>query len=191
MLSAITTMITVSFVATLLFVFWCLMCFNRLKSLEARCDNAASDIDVQLKRRSDLLPNLTSTVRSFVGQENKLLDLMNEVQREMNLSTSISNTTESNANISNSLNNLFASMEQIPQLQSSSHYVSLRNELMNIEDQISASRRFLNLATSEFNGARGKFPAALIADVAKIGERKGYSLGAERVFHDEAPAINL
>lgn len=191
MWDAISTIFTVATGTLVFLTVWFVWTFNRLRALEARCDNAAGDIDAQIKRRSDLLPNLSATVKSFVGQESRLLDMIGEAQKDMNNAASISNKTKSNTNISNSLSNLFASMDQIPQLQSASHYIALRNELLNIEDQISASRRFLNLATSEFNVARNKFPGALIASVANIGHRKGYSLGADRVFHDEAPAVNL
>ena len=168
-----------------------IMSYNRLRALEARCTQAHDDVDVQLKQRSDLLPNLVETVRSFVGQENHLLDTLHDVQTQMNSAATIHNKTKANANISNSLNNLFASLERIPELQSSSHYISLRAQILDIENKIAASRRFLNLATSEFNAKRLQFFGGIIASIAKIGERKGYSLGEERVFHDEAPVVKI
>lgn len=172
-------------------VFWAIASYNRLRSLQARCDHAKNDIDVQLKHRSDVFPNLAETVRSFVGQENRLLDMLRDVQMDINASTSVHNNTKSNANISNSFSNLFASLEQVPELRSSNHYVNLRNEILSIEERISASRRFLNLTTSEFSAARMKFPGSLFASKMGIAEIKGYSLGAERAFHEDAPSLNL
>ena len=168
-----------------------IMSYNRLRTLEARCTQAHDDIDVQIKQRSDLLPNLVETVRSFVGQENHLLDTLQEVQSQINSAANIRNKTKSNANISNSLSNLFASLEHIPELQSSSHYISLRSQITDTESRIAASRSFLNLATSEFNAKRMQFFSGIVASIGKIGERKGYNLGAERIFHDEAPVVKI
>ncbi|MFT5507786.1 MAG: LemA protein [Hyphomicrobiaceae bacterium] len=170
---------------------WGVFSFNRLRALEARCKQAHSDVDVQLKRRGDLLPNLVETVRSFVGQENRLLDMLRDVQKHMNSHASINTRTASNANVTNALSNLFASLEQIPELRSSSHYVNLRNQMLDTEDKIEASRRFLNMATAEFNTSRTQFPGTIVASVAKIGERDGYNLGEERIFHADAPTIKL
>lgn len=170
---------------------WAIISFNNLRALEARCKQASNDIDVQLKQRSDLLPNLVGTVRSFVGQETQLLNMLQEIQSEMNNAASIHNNTKNNANISNQFSNVFASLDQIPELQSSSHYISLRNQLVDTENKIEASRRFLNLATSEFNTKRNQLPGSVISSFAKINEQKGYSLGEERTFYDEAPIVKL
>lgn len=181
-----------SILALIIFMItWAIMNFNRLRALEARCSQACNDIDVQLKQRSDLLPNLVETVRSFVGQETNLLNMLQEVQSEMNNAASIHNKTKNNANISNQFSNIFASLNQIPELQSSSHYISLRDQILDTENKIAASRRFLNLATSEFNTKRSQFPGSIISSFANIREHKGYSLGEERIFYDEAPVVKL
>ena len=179
------------FALVIFMIVWAIMNFNHLRALEARCRQAYNDIDVQLKQRSDLLPNLVETVRSFVGQETNLLNMLKDVQSEMNNAASIHNKTKANANISNQFSNIFASLDKIPELESSSHYISLRNQILDIENKIAASRRFLNLATSEFNTKRSQFPGSIISSFAKIGEQQGYNLGEERVFYDEAPVVKL
>ena len=172
-------------------IIWAILSYNNLRTLDARCQQAKNDIDVQLKHRSDLLPNLVESVRSFLGQENKLLAMMHDVQLAAAATAHIENKTKANANISNSIQNMFASLEGIPELQSSSHYIGLRAQILDTENKITASRRFLNLAVSEFNAKRSQFPGGLIADLAKIGERDGFNLGAERIFHEEAPILKI
>jgi len=191
MIDVILMFLGVFFALNLVLIIWAILSYNNLRALDARCQQAWNDIDAQLKHRSDLLPNLVETVRSFVGQENKLLELMRDVQQEANASANINNKTKANANISNSIQNLFASLEHIPELQSSSHYIGLRAQLLDTENKITASRRFLNLAVSEFNAKRSQFPGGFIADLTKIGERDGYNLGEERIFHEEAPLLKL
>jgi len=170
---------------------WAIMSFNRLRALETRCDQAMQDIDVQLKRRSDLLPNLASTVRSFVDQESELMTVLRDIQMDANSVAKVRNKSRSMGNLNASISTVFASLDKIPDLQSSPHYRQLRSEILHQEDRIEAARRFLNLATAEFNKSRSQFPGSLVAGFTRIGKRDGYSLGDDRVFHDQAPTLNV
>lgn len=191
MLTIVLGLIGLLMVSILVVVVWGILSFNRLRALEARCDQARGDVDVQLKRRGDLLPNLTETVRGFVGQETHLLDTLADIQKHITSHASIATRANNNANVVNALSNVFQSLDQIPELRSSPHYVNLRAQILDTEDKVEAARRFLNLATAEFNTSRSQFPGALVAAITKIGERDGYDLGDERIFYNEAPSVKL
>lgn len=165
--------------------------YNNLVALAQRCDQAAGDIDVQLRHRHDLIPSLVETVRGFASHERGIIDsLMNARAAAMRAATA-EEQQEAEAVVSVKLNQALAAVETYPEVRGSQHFSDLRRELSDVENKIAASRRFLNLAVSEYNASLGQFPNNVIARKAGLRDRRFYDLGLDRVFAEEAPAFKF
>ena len=150
-----------------------------LGELDERCEAAFGDIDALLSERHNLIDNLVATVKGFATQEHKVLkDVIDARARAT--STTGGARLDAEAAVGSSLANLWSITETYPELASSGHFRELRQELVRMEDRISASRKFYNLAVEELGGVRRAFPANLIDKVAKIGTYDKFSLGERR-----------
>jgi LemA protein len=137
--------------------------YNRLVSLRQVTNQAWSDIDVQLKLRYDLIPNLVETVKGYAKHEKETLDA---VIKARNTAISASGPAEQAAaenQLSGALRQLFALSEAYPDLKANTNFLQLQTELSDIENKIAASRRFFNNAVQEYNAATEQFPAVLFA----------------------------
>ena len=150
-----------------------------LGSLDERCEAAFGDIDALLAERHALIGNLVESVKGFAGQEHKVLkDVIDARARAM---ASVGDARiAAETQIGQSVNSLFAISENYPDLASSSHFSELRGELVRMEDRITASRRFYNLAVEELNGVRRAFPGNLVASLSTIGNHDKFTLGERR-----------
>ena len=148
--------------------FYAIGTYNRLIGLKNKVQEAASDIDVQLKRRHDLIPNLVETVK---GSKNFEAETLERVIQARNQAVSISGLGEAKAvaenQLSGALRQLFALSESYPDLKSNENFLSLQEELTNTEDRILASRRFYNQVVSDYNTVQDQFPALLFKGLAK------------------------
>ena len=165
--------------------------YNRLMALDERCTTSFADVDALLKHRHDLIPGLVGTVRGVVGQENYVIDTVMNAYTETMRTNSIDTRMEAEQNLGHTINNLFASMGGMPQMKTSSHFVDLRNSFKDVENRITAARRFYNNTVEEHNSTLRQFPANIIGSKFRINTRRQYSLGAERVFMDEAVKISF
>ena len=164
---------------------------NRLIALDTRCDTAFADIDVQLKHRHSLIPNLVETVRGYAAHEAKVLTevtqaraaALNSHQPEMRL--------DAETQLGQTINQLLAVAERYPTLTASPHFAELRAEMADCEHRITAARRFFNMAVDEYNATRQQFPAALFAERMQLGRRMPFDLGVERVILDEPLAVKF
>ena len=147
--------------------FYAITTYNRLVGLKNKVQEAASDIDVQLKRRHDLIPNLVETVK---GSKNFEAETLERVIQARNQAVSISGLGEEKAvaenQLSGALRQLFALSESYPDLKSNENFLSLQEELTNTEDRILASRRFYNQVVSDYNTVQDQFPALLFKGLA-------------------------
>ena len=168
-----------------------LVLYNRLVALGERCDQAFADIDVQLKQRHDLIPNLVHTVRDFVGHERGALDALMKARAAAMTAPTPAAQMQAESMLSSRLGQLIAVVEANPQLQSSAHFAALREEIADLENKIAAARRFLNMVVTEHNTALRQFPLNLLARPLRLSARNFYDLGADRVFLDEAPSAKL
>lgn len=150
-----------------------------LGKLDERCEAAFGDIDALLAERHALIANLVETVKGFAGQEHKVLkDVIDARARAM---ASVGQAKlQAETQIGQSINSLFAITENYPELASSSHYSELRAELTRMEDRITASRRFYNLAVEELNAVRRAFPGNIIDKFATFGRHDKFTLGSSR-----------
>lgn len=160
--------------------------YNRLMALDERCTTAFADIDALLKHRHDLIPGLVQTVQGVVGQHNRVLDTMMHAITETARANSIDVRLEAEQNLGNTINNVFSSLGTLPQVNTSSHFVDLRNSFKDVENRITAARRFYNNTVQEHNSTLRQFPGNIIGAKFQLNKRRQYTLGTERIFMDEA-----
>ncbi|PIR69222.1 MAG: hypothetical protein COU47_03940 [Candidatus Niyogibacteria bacterium CG10_big_fil_rev_8_21_14_0_10_46_36] len=145
-------------------VLWLIYTYNRLITLRMRAREAISDIDVQLKRRFDLIPNLIETVKGYMGHEREVLEHVTEARAKV-ASTGgdpIERAGQENM-LSNTLKTLFAVSENYPDLKANANFLELQRELSDTENKIQASRRFYNTTVRDLNTKIETFPTNMIA----------------------------
>jgi len=144
-------------------IFWAIAVFNSLVTLRERTQEAWSDIDVQLKRRYDLIPNLVATVKGYASHERELFEKVAEARAAAMGAKSVKERATAENALSSTLKTLFAVSENYPQLQASQNFLELQRELRDTEDKIQAARRFYNGNARDLNIKIEIFPASLIA----------------------------
>jgi LemA protein len=165
---------------------------NRLAALDSRCDRAVADIDVQLKHRHGLLPNLLESVRAFATHELAAIEMVTRARSEALGASSGEARMRAEAVLSAQVAQLVGVAEAYPELRASVHFQGLRDEVAGAENKIAASRRYLNAAVDEYNATLRQFPASLLARVFNNYRRRSfYDIGIERALLDDAPALKF
>ncbi len=144
---------------------WVIFVFNRLITLKNRTKEAWADIDVQLKRRYDLIPNLVETVKGYAAHERELFEKVTEARARAMGATTMKEKGEAENILSGTLKTLFAVSENYPALRASENFLELQRELTDTEDKIQAARRFYNGNVRDMNIQIESFPANIIASV--------------------------
>jgi LemA protein len=174
------------------FVLFGIVIYNRLVSLRQVTNQAWSDIDVQLKQRYDLIPNLVETVKGYATHEKETLDA---VIKARNAAISASGPAEQAAAenvLSGALRQIFALAESYPDLKANTNFLQLQTELSDVENKIAASRRFFNNAVQEYNAATEQFPAVLFARSLGFQPRAFFEVPeAERATIQAAPKVGF
>ncbi|HEX2662895.1 MAG TPA: LemA family protein [Candidatus Acidoferrum sp.] len=163
--------------------------YNGLVRLKIQCDNAWADIDVQLKRRYDLIPNLVETVKGYAAHEKDTLEgVISARNRAMTASTPGERAEAENL-LSGALKNLFALAEAYPQLRAIESFTSLQNSLSQIEDTVQNARRYYNAVVRDLNTKIEQFPTNIVANMLGFKERQFFEVtaAAER----EAPKVSF
>jgi|SRR3989338_144118 len=132
--------------------------YNRFVVLENRIDNSSAQIDVQLKKRADLVPNLVKTVKGYVRHEKDIFDKITKARSELMRSKDIGNKVKAGDLLQGFLGRLIAIAESNPQIQSNVNFLELQKELSAIEDKIAYSRQFYNDSVMDYENASEKFP---------------------------------
>lgn len=159
---------------------WLIAAYNGLIRLKNRVDEAWSDIDVQLKRRYDLIPNLVNTVKGYATHERELFEKVTEARaRAMGAGTAQDKAQAENM-LSNTLKSLFAVAEAYPDLKANQNFLELQRELTDTEDKIQASRRFYNGNARDFNIKIEIFPNNLIAGMLHFAQREFFETAEEQ-----------
>jgi len=149
-----------------LIILWLIFGYNRLVTLRNRVQEALSDIDVQSKRRFDLIPNLVETVKGYMQHEKNVLENVTKARAAlMSAGDDFHKKAEAENMISGALKSLFAVAENYPQLRASENFLRLQDELTDTENKMLASRRFYNTNVRDFNTAIQKFPTNLLANI--------------------------
>lgn len=158
-------------------ILWIIAVYNGLIRLKNRVDEAWSDIDVQLKRRYDLIPNLVNTVKGYATHERELFEKVTEARtRAMNAGTPADKAEAENM-LSGTLKSLFAVSENYPDLKANQNFLELQRELTDTEDKIQAARRFYNGNVRDFNTKIEIFPNNIFAGILNFTKRDFFEAG--------------
>jgi len=160
---AILTWIILAVIAIV--VVWVIAAFNGFVVLKNRAKEAWADIDVQLKRRYDLIPNLVETVKGYATHERELFEKVTQARASAMSAQGLPQKAEAENQLSNTLKSLFAVSENYPDLKASTNFLELQRELTDTEDKIQAARRFYNTNVRDFNIKIESFPDNVIASV--------------------------
>lgn len=164
--------------AVVLFLLWLIATYNSLVALKNRTDEAWSDIDVQLKRRYDLIPNLVETVKGIAKQEQTVFTKVTEARAAAMSAQGPAAKGKAENMLSDTLKSLFAVSEAYPDLKSSQNYLQLQTELTDTEDKIQASRRFYNANVRDLNIKVEQFPTSMFAGMLGYAKREFFEAEA-------------
>jgi LemA protein len=137
--------------------------YNSLIQLRNRIENAWSQIDVQLKRRTDLVPNLVETVKGYAGHEKEVFQKVTEARTALMNAHTVKDSSDANNMLTGALKTLFAVAEAYPDLKANQNFLMLQEELSGIESKIAYSRQFYNDTVLKFDNKREMFPSNIIA----------------------------
>jgi len=169
-------------------VLWIILVFNRLVTLRNRTKEAWSDIDVQLKRRYNLIPNLVETVKGYAAHERELFEKVTKARAMAMQAQTVKEKGEAENMLSGTLKSLFAVAENYPDLKASTNFLELQRELRDTEDKIQASRRFYNTNVRDLNIKVESFPTNIVAGL--LGFKKRDFFEAEE-GEREVPKVNF
>ena len=172
-------------------VIWIIAIYNALVRLKNNRENAFADIDVQLKQRHDLVPQLIGAVKGYMEHERGTLESITNARNKAMGANSINDKIAAEKELSTALSGLNIQVEAYPDLKASSNFLQLQNELSDIENKLAAVRRFFNSATKELNIAVQKFPNVLFASMFGFKEEEMFDLGENRASHEKAPEVKF
>ncbi|MGC1390808.1 MAG: LemA family protein [Bacteroidales bacterium] len=185
-------MIVLFFLAIIfLLVMMAVSLYNRLVRLRNNREQAFADVDVQLKQRHDLIPQLVDSVKGYMGHERGVLTDITEARSNAMKAVTINDKIVAENKLSTALEGLKVSVEAYPDLKASQNFMELQNEISDIENKIAAARRFFNSATKELNVATELFPSNLIATLFNFRREPMFELGTQRVEAEQPPKIQF
>jgi LemA protein len=174
-----------------LFVLWAISLYNRLVKLRNNREQAFADVDVQLKQRHDLIPQLVETVRGYMQHERSVLTEITEARAGAMKASTINEKIQAETRLSTALDGLRVSVEAYPDLKASQNFLDLQNEISDIENKIAAARRFFNSATKELNVATEIFPSNIVATLFNFKREPLFELGDQRAAVEQPPQIKF
>lgn len=185
-----TTIIIIAVVVVL--VFWAISLYNNLVKLRNNRENAFANIDVQLKQRHDLIPQLVATVKGYATHEREVLQRVTEARTAAMSATTINDKVVAENALSSALAGLKVSLEAYPDLKANQNFLQLQSEISDVENKLAAVRRFFNSATRELNNAVETFPSNLFAKMFGFKREPMFEVPqAERADYDRAPEVKF
>lgn len=173
----------------LLPVLWFIVQYNGFISLRNQIREAWSNVDTELKRRYDLIPNLVSTVKGYAAHERAVFERVTELRnRCMGNRGSVTDQEKDEVQLVDALKQLIAVVENYPQLKADQHFLKLQKELVNTEDRIQASRRFYNGNVRDYRNKREMFPSSIVASMFNFPPVEFFSVPPAV---GEAPTVDL
>jgi LemA protein len=167
------------------------MIYNQLVAMRQRVGQAFADVDVQLKLRHDLIPNLVETVKGYASHERGTLEAVVNARNAAVAAQGPAQQAAAENMLSGALRQLFALSEAYPDLKANQNFQQLQSELADIENKIAAARRFFNNAVQEYNTGIQQFPAALFAGSLGFTPRTFFDVGEERPALEKAPQVKF
>jgi LemA protein len=166
--------------------------YNNLVKLRNNRENAFANIDVQLKQRYDLVPQLVATVKGYATHERELLEKVTAARSACMNATSINDRVQADNALGAALSGLRVAVEAYPELKANQNFLQLQNELSDIENKLASVRRFFNSATKELNTAVQSFPSNIIAGMFGFKKEPMFEIPAsDRAAHEKAPEIKF
>jgi LemA protein len=172
-------------------ILWAITIYNGLVGLRQRVGQAFADIDVQLKQRHDLIPNLVETVKGYASHERGTLEAVIQARNAAIAAQGPAQQAAAETTLSGALRQLFALSEAYPDLKANANFQQLQAELSDIENKIAAARRFFNNAVQEYNTGIEQFPAALFASSFGFTRREFFDVGEARPQLEQAPQVKF
>lgn len=166
-------------------ILWVIGAYNRFVKLVNQAKEAWADIDVQLKRRYDLIPNLVNTVKGYATHESTAFEKVTQARAAAMGASSLEDKSKAEVSLAGALKSVFAIAEAYPDLKANQNFLGLQQELSDTENKIQAARRFYNGNVRDLNTAAESFPGNVIANTFKFTKMEFFELG-----EDEAAAKN-
>jgi LemA protein len=177
--------------AIALLVIWVIIIYNGLVAMRQRVNQAFADVDVQLKQRHDLVPNLVETVKGYAAHERGTLEAVVQARNAAMTAQGPAQMAQAENMLSGALRQLFALSEAYPDLKANQNFQQLQMELSDLENKIAAARRFFNNAVQEYNTGIQQFPAVLLAGPTGFTQREFFDLGSERATVGQTPQVKF
>lgn len=166
--------------------------YNRIVGLNQRCDQAFADIDVQLRQRHDLIPNLVETVKGYATHEKSTLDAVVQARNAASAAHGPAAQAQAEGMLNAALGKLFALAEAYPDLKANTNFLELQRELSDVENKIAAARRFFNNSIQEFNTAIQQIPGNFVAPIGGFSKREFFEIPADsRAAVEAAPSVKF
>ena len=172
-------------------VLWIIMIYNGLVAMRQRVNQSFADIDVQLKQRHDLIPNLVETVKGYAAHERGTLEAVIQARNTAIAAPGVEQKVAAENMLSGALRQIFALSESYPDLKANQNFQQLQSELSDIENKLAASRRFFNNAVQEYNTGIQNFPAVLFAAALGFHSQAFFDLGEERATVSATPQVKF
>jgi LemA protein len=169
-----------------------ILIYNGLVMKRQRCNQAFADVDVQLKQRQNLIPNLVETVKGYASHEQETFQQVIAARNAAQAANTAGEMSKAEGALGAALGKLFALSEAYPDLKANTNFLQLQQELSAIEDKLAASYRFYNSAVQDYNTAREQFPGSIIAGSFNFEGRDFFDVGAEkRAALGEVPKVGF
>ena len=179
-------------VVIVLLIIWAISLYNNLVKLRNNRENAFANIDVQLKQRHDLIPQLVSTVKGYATHEREVLQKVTEARSAAMGATTINDKINAENALSSAFAGLKVSLEAYRELKANQNFLQLQSEIADVENKLAAVRRFFNSTTRELNNAVQTFPSNIFAKMFGFSKEPMFEVPKEeRAAYDKAPEINF
>ena len=178
-------------VVVVILVGWFIAMYNGLVKLRNNRENAFANIDVQLKQRYDLVPQLVETIKGYAAHEKETLEKVTAARAAAMNATTVDEKLAADKALSGALAGLRVSLEAYPELKANQNFLQLQNELADIENKLSAARRFFNSTTRELNNACEVFPNNIVAGMFSFKRAPMYEATENRETLNKAPEVRF
>lgn len=181
----------ITLIVIALLVIMVIAMYNSLVKLRNNRENAFADIDVQLKQRHDLIPQLVESVKGYAAHEKETLDRVIQARNGAMGARTIDDKIVAENQLSSALNGLKITLEAYPDLKANQNFLQLQEEISDVENKLAAVRRYFNSATKELNNSVQKFPNNMIAGMFGFKKEMMFDLGESRTQLEDAPKIQF
>jgi len=170
---------------------WLMTIYNSLVAMRQRVNQSFADIDVQLKQRHDLIPNLVETVKGYAAHERGTLEAVVQARNAAIAAPGVEQKVQAENMLTGALRQLFALSENYPNLKASANFQQLQSDLSDIENKLAAARRFFNNAVQEYNTGIQQMPANMFAASFGFHPQTFFDLGESRTQLEQAPSVKF